>query len=103
MESDQRVFVIGEVIDGVCFANGLRGPNHKTCAETCFARGEAAIALADDGTGWVLLADHGNEKLLHAAKASAGSRVTLVGLPKERGGIRGLSVTEVIVHSPQMQ
>lgn len=85
----------GEVVDAVCFANGLRGPDHKTCAVTCFARGEAAVFVTDDGTGWVLMSDHGNESLLDQAKAAAGDRVTITGRVRERGGMKGLSLVAV--------
>lgn len=85
----------GEVVDGVCFSNKLGGASHKSCAETCFARGEAAIFVTADGTGYVLYSDHGNEALLHEAKASAGSRVAITGWVRERGGLKGISLTKV--------
>lgn len=85
----------GEVVDGVCFSNGLGGASHRSCAEACFARGEAAIFVTADGTGWVLYSDHGNESLLHEAKASAGTRVRITGHLRERGGLKGISLTKV--------
>lgn len=87
--------LVGEVVDGVCFSNKLGGASHKSCAEACFARGEAAILVTADGTGYVLYSDHGNEALLDDAKASAGSRVAIRGYVRERGGLKGISLTAV--------
>src|SRR6185295_2262379 len=93
--SKAAVMIEGEVVDGVCFANGLRGLDHRTCARTCFARGEAPMLIAEDGRGFVLIADHGNESLLDRAKDAAGLRVRLSGVERERYGVRALALTSV--------
>lgn len=72
------------------------------CAKTCFARGEAAILMAADGTGYVLYADNGSETLLDDAKASAGTRVAVSGFVRERGGLKGISLRRVQVVKPAM-
>lgn len=95
MQDDAPVVLHGEVVDGVCFVNGLRGPDHKMCAVTCFKRGEAAVFVTDDGTGYVLVSDHGNERLLDEAKATAGDRITIAGHVRERGGVKGFSLAAV--------
>jgi hypothetical protein len=95
-DAAKTVTLKGEVVDAACYLmKGAKGAEHKECAVSCLKGGGTASFLAADGKLFMLIADHGQEKLLDDAKAKAGDQITISGTEVEKGGLHAIALTEV--------
>lgn len=86
----------GEVVDATCFfTKDAAGAGHKACAAKCLANGATPAFKAEDGTVYLLIAEHGKEKLLDTCKKKGGDTVTITGTVSEKGGMKALVVSDV--------
>ena len=84
----------GEVVDIACYvSNGSRGPDHAGCAKNCAKGGQPVGLLTDDGTLYILAADHKDGAPFKAAKALAGEMAEISGAMSENAGVKMVSVT----------
>jgi len=84
----------GEVVDSTCFfTKGASGESHKACALGCLKKGAVPSFQAEDGTVYLLLAEHGKEAVLEDAKKLAGEKVELTGTVSEKGGMKAFILT----------
>jgi len=90
------ITVKGEILDLACYlGHGAMGADHAGCAKSCVKGGQPMGLLADDGTVYVLFANHQNGDAYAAAKDLAGQKVELKGVASEQGGVHGLEVAAV--------
>ncbi len=95
-EEAAKTTVKGEVLDLACYAgSGARGADHAGCARSCVKNGQPMGLLAEDGTVYVLSANHKAGDAFEAAKEHAGAMVELTGTPHEAGGVKVLEVLAV--------
>ena len=86
----------GEILDMACYmAHEAQGPDHAGCAKRCLAGGQPMGLLAEDGTVYLLYANHEDGSAFEAAKEQAGAKVEITGIASSRGGMRGLEVVGV--------
>ena len=84
----------GEVLDSTCFfTQGASGESHKACALGCLKKGAVPSFQAEDGSVYLLIAEHGKEKALEDAKKLAGEKVELTGTVAEKGGMKAFIIT----------
>jgi len=93
----EQIVVSGEIVDLHCYLREHRavGPGHAECARACLEQGQPMGLLTDDGTLYVLSADHVSHAAFEAAKRLAGEQVDVTGVPVERHGVKGLEVHRV--------
>jgi len=85
--------ISGELIDSACyFDSGKSGPGHKKCAEICVKGGAPMGVLGADGTVFILVADHSNEKPYEALKDMVAAQVEVTGRDVSKGGVNVLVV-----------
>lgn len=90
------VTVKGEVLDLACYvAHNGEGADHAGCAMKCLKSGQPMGLKAEDGTVYVLFADHGDAAAYDEAKGLAGKMVQVSGPVADKAGIKGLTVHEV--------
>jgi len=90
------VAVKGEILDLACYVgHEAKGPGHADCAKRCVKGGQPMGLLAEDGTLYLLVANHQDGTPYEAAKDKAGEIVTVRGVVSERGGMRALEVQAV--------
>lgn len=90
------VTVKGEIVDLACYLDhGARGAKHQQCALTCLKNGEPMGLLTEDGTVYLLLADHSNGAPFETAKSLAADTVEVTGPLAKKAGITGLTVLSV--------
>jgi hypothetical protein len=95
-DSKEKVTVIGEVIDPVCYIrHDSRGVDHKKCAEYCAGLG-ITLAILNEANDEVLLAfpvghTDPNEKV----RDFISQRVKPTGVIHERGGLKGIEVVTI--------
>ena len=95
-EGDGVFSVEGEIIDMACYvANEAKGPDHASCAKRCVKAGQPMGLLANDGTVYVLYANHRDGAPFEAAKELAGTKVQLSGKLSTMSGIKGIEVQAV--------
>ncbi len=93
---DQGMTVRGEILDMACYvAHEAKGPEHEACAKRCVKGGQPMGLLADDGTVYLLYANHQDASAFEQAKEFAGKTVEIVGIAANRAGIKGLEVSSV--------
>lgn len=91
-----QLTVRGEVLDMACFlAHEAKGPDHASCAQRCVKGGQPMGLLAEDGTVYLLYANHDDGAAFEAAKEFAGRKVEIDGVASSQSGIRGLEVAAV--------
>jgi len=86
----------GEVIDVACYVSHGdkgRGPDHATCAKNCVKGGQPMGLLTEDGTLYILAADHSDGAPFEAAKNLAGEMAEIKGMASENAGIKMVTVT----------
>lgn len=86
----------GEIIDVACYVShgdGGRGPDHAKCAKGCIKGGQPMGLLTDDGTLYILAADHANGAPFEAAKELAGEMAEIQGTASEKSGVKMVTVT----------
>ena len=93
---NQTVAVKGEILDMACYvAHEAKGPDHAACAKRCVKGGQPMGLLAEDGTVYLLYANHQDGSAFEAAKEHAGSVVLITGKPATKAGIKGIEVHSV--------
>ncbi len=86
----------GEIIDVACYVkngDGGRGPDHAKCAKSCAKGGQPVGLLTDDGTLYILAADHKDGAPFEAAKELAGEMAEVMGVASENAGVKMVTVT----------
>ena len=95
-EDDGAFSVKGEILDMACYvAHEAKGPDHASCAKRCVKAGQPMGLLADDGTVYVLYANHQDGSAFEAAKELAGTKVHISGKLSTMSGIKGIEVQTV--------
>ncbi len=85
--------VTGELVDSACyFGADKKGPGHRKCAEMCIKGGAPMGVLTGDGTVYILLADHNNEKPYEELKNMAAESVEVSGKDVSKGGVNAIVV-----------
>ena len=96
MEHEGQMTVRGEVVDMACYmAHEAKGPEHATCAARCVEGGQPMGLLAEDGTVYLLYANHKDGSAFESTKEYAGQNVVISGIMATRAGIKGLEVNSV--------
>ena len=91
-----QMTVRGEILDMACYiAHEAKGPDHAGCAKKCAEGGQPIGLLAEDGTVYLLYANHKDGSAFEAAKTHAGQSVELTGGAANRAGIKGIEVLGV--------
>ena len=91
-----EVSVKGEVLDLACYvSHESHGEEHASCAVKCVKGGQPMGLKAEDGTIYVLFADHGDSSAFEKAKDFAGHMVEISGPMADKGGVKGITVQEV--------
>jgi hypothetical protein len=90
------VEVTGEVIDLACFLSyGARGVDNARCASTHIAPDQPLALIQADGSLLLLWAGQRTTHPYDLARQRLGQTVKVVGVPHERGGVRGVEVHEL--------
>jgi len=85
----------GEILDAGCYlGHGAMGAKHAECALKCASQGMPLMLLMKDGKAVLLTPNHDNPDPYEALKKMAGSVATVTGTLSERGGVRGIDVTD---------
>jgi hypothetical protein len=93
---DKGMTVRGEILDMACYvAHEAKGPDHAACAKRCVKGGQPMGLLAEDGTVYLLYANHEDGSAYEQAKEYAGQKVEIVGIAATQAGIKGLEVSSV--------
>lgn len=93
---DEGLTVRGEILDMACYvAHEAKGPDHAACAKRCVKGGQPMGLLAEDGTVYLLYANHKDGSAFEQAKEFAGQKVEIVGIAATQAGVRGLEVSSV--------
>jgi len=89
--------IAGELVDMACYMNhGGSGEKHEKCAKMCVQKGGAPLGLlTKDGTLYLVVADHADEKPFGAAKEHAGENVKLTGKVVVKGGVQALIIDKI--------
>ena len=88
--------VKGEVLDLACYvSHDSRGPEHAKCAEKCVKGGQPMGLLSEDGTIYVLFADHSDASAYEKTQSFAGQMVEISGPMAEKDGMKGITVHSV--------
>ena len=92
-----EVSIKGEVLDLACYvSHESHGEEHAGCAVKCVKEGGQPMGLlADDGTIYVLFADHSDSSAFEEAKDFAGQTVEISGPMADKGGVKGITVQGV--------
>ena len=95
-EEGKDVTTKGEVLDLACYvSHDQHGEDHAKCATKCVKGGQPMGLLAEDGTVYVLFADHGDSSAYEMAKEKAGQTVEISGTLSDKSGVKGLTVQGV--------
>lgn len=94
---ETRATLSGELVDMGCYlSHAGSGPKHAKCAKMCVLTGGQPLGLlTKDGSLYLIVGDHGDEKTFAAAKGLAGQDATLTGTLIKRGGLQALMVSKV--------
>ncbi len=93
---DDAFSAAGEIVDMACYVtSGAKGSDHAGCAKVCVKNGQPMGLLGDDGTLYLLYANHKNGEPFETAKEHAGSKVRVSGKLSTRDGIKGIQVDAV--------
>ena len=91
-----QMTVRGEVLDMACYmAHEAKGQEHAACAERCVKGGQPMGLLAEDGTVYLLYANHKDGSAFESTKEYAGQNVVITGIMATQAGIKGLEVSSV--------
>lgn len=95
-DEGEETAVIGEILDLACYiSHDAQGSEHAKCAERCVKGGQPMGLKAEDGTVYVLFADHSDADAFEKAKEFAGKNVEISGLIADKNGIKGITVHSV--------
>lgn len=92
-----EVTIVGEVIDSACYIkNGLKGADHKECAEDC-AKAGIPLAILEDKTGnvYFTVASKDMKGTNEMLVKYAAERVKVTGKIYEKGGVKLLAINMV--------
>ncbi len=93
---EEQVTVKGEIVDMACYvSHEARGAEHQECAKRCVKGGQPMGLLAEDGSLYLLWANHGDGSAFEQAKELAGEMVALTGKESEQGGVKGIEVASI--------
>ena len=96
LADDKPTSVKGEILDLACYiSHDSHGEDHAKCAERCVKGGQPMGLLGEDGTVYVLFADHGDESAYKSAQSFAGKMVEISGPLAEKDGVKGITVHSV--------
>jgi hypothetical protein len=85
--------ISGEIVDMACYMSGEEhGAKHAKCAGMCVTGGAPMGLLTKEGTLYLVVANHADEKPYEAAKKLAGGGATLTGQVTKKGGVQALIV-----------
>jgi len=88
--------VKGEILDLACYiSHDAHGDEHAKCAERCVKGGQPMGLLGEDGTVYVLFADHGDDAAYKKTQEYAGKTVEISGPLAEKAGVKGITVHSV--------
>ncbi len=92
-DEGEETAVRGEILDLACYiAHDAQGSEHAKCAERCVKSGQPMGLKAEDGTVYLLFADHSNADAFEQAKEFAGKNVEISGLIVDKNGMKGITV-----------
>jgi hypothetical protein len=92
----KEVTVKGEILDLACYvAHDAQGDEHVNCALRCVKAGQPMGLKAEDGTVYILFADHADASAYEQAKQYAGKVVEISGPAADRAGLKGITVQSV--------
>jgi len=95
-DEEKKITVKGEILDLACYiSHEGKGIKHQNCALTCLKHGQPMGLLSEDGTVYLLLADHKDSKAFEEAKGYAAEQVEISGELSERSGIKAITVKSV--------
>jgi hypothetical protein len=95
-EHNGQITVRGEILDMACFvSHAAKGPDHAACAKRCVKGGQPMGLLTEDGTVYLLYADHKDASAFEEAKEYAGASVEITGKQAAQAGIKGIEVHKV--------
>ena len=88
--------VKGEILDLACYvSHDSHGAEHAKCAERCVKSGQPMGLLSEDGTIYVLFADHSDDSAYKKTQSYAGKTVEVSGPLAEKAGMKGITVHSV--------
>lgn len=88
--------VKGEILDLACYvSHDSHGEEHAPCAKRCVKSGQPMGLLTEDGTIYVLFADHADDAAYKETQSYAGKTVELSGPLAEKAGMKGITVHSV--------
>ena len=94
-EGGEDATVEGEILDLACYvphADKGRGADHAACAKKCVKAGQPMGLITEDGTVYVLFADHKDSAPFEKAMDHAGETVKVTGSIAETAGMKGITV-----------
>ncbi len=97
MEPGAEKTITAQVVDQACYLKaGMKGADHKMCAEVCAKAGVQLVFLGDDGNiylpvGRGMPSGGQNEQLIEHAE----QKVTVTGNVVERSGSRTITVDKI--------
>lgn len=95
-EEGKKITTKGEILDLACYiSHEGKGIKHQKCALTCLKNGQPMGLLTEDGTVYLLFADHQDSKAFDEAKNYAAEQVEITGVFSERAGIKAITVQSV--------
>lgn len=95
-DEEKKITVKGEILDLACYiSHEGKGIKHQKCALTCLKSGQPMGLLAEDGTVYLLMADHQDSKAFDEAKSYAAEKVEISGEFSERANIKAITVKSV--------
>ncbi|TMQ57419.1 MAG: hypothetical protein E6K76_10395 [Candidatus Eisenbacteria bacterium] len=96
MSKHKSAVITGEVVDTGCYlGHAARGASHVSCATKCINAGMPIGLLTSQGTTYLLVMNHDNPDPYNSLKGMAGKTVSVRGALLERGGMKGIDVSEV--------
>ncbi|MFN8549657.1 MAG: hypothetical protein U0527_17230 [Candidatus Eisenbacteria bacterium] len=93
---ETKATVTGEIVDLACFlGHGAKGMEHQSCALKCLKGGQPMGLLTSDGSVYLLMASHEDDKPFNMAKTYAALQVSVTGPVAQGGGLKALTVESV--------
>ena len=88
--------VKGEILDLACYvSHDSHGQEHAKCAQRCVKGGQPMGLLTEDGTLYVLFADHADDAAYKKSQSFAGKMVEVTGPLAEKDGMKAITVHSV--------
>ncbi|MBI4425832.1 MAG: glutaredoxin family protein [Elusimicrobia bacterium] len=88
--------LVGEVVDMACYMKkGLKGEDHRKCAEACIQEGVPLGLATRSGELYLLVEDHSARDAYRRLAELAAEQVRVTGDVYERGGVHAVVVRAV--------